>query len=64
MLPQDDGVSRMLLVGLPTTIVAVGIGVSLLPGSYAAGLIQALATWTCMSLPLGVLIGHCVLGEE
>ena len=64
-MPQDeDTLSRMLLFGLPATIVAVGIGISMLPGSYAANVTDALATWACMSLPLGVLIGHCALGEE
>ena len=65
IMPQEeDSLSRMLLFGLPTTIAAVGVGISLLPGSYAAEVINALATWACMSLPLGVLIGPCTLSEE
>jgi hypothetical protein len=64
MPPEEDNVSRMLLFGLPATIAVVGIALSLLPTHYAMDVIDALTTWACMSLPLGVLIGHCALGEE
>jgi hypothetical protein len=64
-MPQDeDNPSRMLMFGLPATIAIVGIGVSLLPANYAVDVIGVLTTWACMSLPLGVVIGHCTLSED
>jgi hypothetical protein len=48
---------------LPIGIVAVGCGASLLPHGLIVEAAQVLATWLMLSLPIGVIVGHCILDE-
>jgi hypothetical protein len=35
-----------------------------LPSAVLADLLTVLTAWTCFSIPLAVIIGHCALSEE
>jgi len=45
-------------------IVSLGIGASFLSPAVVGQVAGAIAAWLSLSLPVGVLIGHCVLGED
>jgi len=36
----------------------------LLPVSVLALILTVLTAWTCASVPIGVLVGHCTLSED
>ena len=54
---------RITPVLLAVGIVAVGCGASLLPHRLVVEAAQVMAAWLTLSLPIGVLVGHCVLDE-
>jgi len=64
MLQTEDRLARMALIAIPAAIIGVGVGLSLLPRSFAAELLTLCLAWTSFSLPLGIMIGHCALGEQ
>lgn len=64
MLPAEDRRERLLLFCVPMLIVVLGCGCSLLPPAQVTGLLTILTAWTGFSIPLAVLLGHCVLSEE
>lgn len=53
-----------ILFCIPTLIVVLGCGASLLPAAAVDAALSILIAWTFLSIPLAVLIGHCVLSEE
>jgi hypothetical protein len=57
---RRDPVKQLLL---PLGIVAIGCGASLLPHHLIVEAAQLLAAWLTLSLPIGVVVGHCVLDE-
>jgi hypothetical protein len=57
---RRDAITPLLL---PIGIVAVGCGASLLPHGLIVEAAQVLAAWLTLSLPIGVLVGHCILDE-
>ena len=64
MLFAEDRPARITLVMVPIAIVALGCGVSLLPRDVVLQVFNVLAAWLTLSLPIGVLVGHCALGES
>jgi len=64
MSPAEDRQDRLLLVGVPALVALLGCGISLLPPAALADLLDCLTAWTCVSIPLAVLVGHCALGED
>lgn len=63
MPDTDDRPARIIRWLLPTTIILAGCGISLLPRHIAAELATIALVWLSMSLPIGVLAGHCMLNE-
>jgi hypothetical protein len=52
---------RILEVGGPILLVAVG---ACLLQSLPDGVLEFLTAWTLVSVPVGVVIGHCALSED
>ena len=48
---------------LPGITVAIGCA-CLLPVNILALILTVLTAWTCASVPIGVLVGHCALSED
>jgi hypothetical protein len=63
MSPMEDRLTRLTLALVPVVIVALGCGASLLPRDLVVRAIGALAAWLSLSLLIGVVVGHCALGE-
>lgn len=59
----DDRIARLVLWLVPTAIVVVGCGLSLLPQHVLMELVTFVLVWLSLSLPIGVLAGHCILSE-
>jgi hypothetical protein len=59
----EDRLARLILVLVPSIIVTLGCGVSLLPRDMVMQAINALTAWLTLSLLIGVVVGHCALGE-
>jgi len=57
----DGSVARMATLLLPAIVVATAIAVSLLPHVVVINLLTLLGIWLLLSLPIGVVAGHCVL---
>jgi hypothetical protein len=64
MSPAEDRRERLALFVIPALIVVLGCSVSLLPPAALAELLICLTAWTGLSIPLAMLIGHCVLSED
>jgi len=60
----DDRFARLTLVLVPTCIVILGCGASLLPHRILMELAECLMCWLSMSLLIGVVAGHCMLSES
>jgi hypothetical protein len=60
---MEDRLARLALALVPVVIVALGCGVSLLPRDLVVRAIGALTAWLTLSLLIGVVVGHCALGE-
>jgi hypothetical protein len=63
MSVADDRVARLILWLVPTATVVVGCGLSLLPRHVIIELVNIVLVWLSLSLPIGVLAGHCILNE-
>jgi hypothetical protein len=57
-----DRLDRLLLASLPA-IMALGGGIYLLPRELLMRATGLLTVWLTMSLPIGIVVGHCALGE-
>jgi len=55
---------KLILVCVPTLVALLGCGVSLLPPAVIDDMLSLLTAWTCLSIPLAVLFGHCALSED
>lgn len=64
MSGPEDRLVRLTLAAIPVAIVALGLGASLLPGDLVVQVACGLTVWLMLSLPIGVLVGHCILGED
>jgi len=60
MSGTGDRLVRIVSASLPVTAAAAA-GACLLPLDTLALILTALLAWTCASLPIGVLVGHCTL---
>jgi hypothetical protein len=62
---SSNGETRDLLILalVPTTITVLGCGLSLLPRDWVVQAIGVLIVWLTLSLPVGIAIGHCIIGE-
>lgn len=51
---------RIMCIASATVLAsALAAGACLLPFDTFAVIVTALTGWTCASLPIGVLVGHC-----
>jgi hypothetical protein len=57
---DDRPIGLVALLGTPVVVALSIFVVHLLPNSV----LTILMAWVVASLPIGVLIGHCVLSEE
>ncbi len=64
MSRAEDRRERLLLSFLPSLIVLLGCGASLVPHAALAQVLGFVTAWTCLSIPLAVLVGHCALSED
>jgi hypothetical protein len=60
MSPAEDRRERLMLFFIPALIVLLGCGMSLMPPVA----IVFLTAWTCLSFPLAMLVGRCVLNDD
>ena len=58
-----DRIERSIMFLVPAAIVTLGYGASMLPREMVLRAISALTAWLALSLGIGVVVGHCVLGE-
>lgn len=56
----DHLIYALCLLG-PALMVALAC---LLPINMLVLIVTVLTTWACASVPIGVLVGYCALGEE
>jgi hypothetical protein len=64
MSAADDRRERVILFCVPALVLLLGCGASLLPPATLSQVLSCLTVWTCLSLPLSVLVGHCALSED
>ncbi len=64
MSSAEDREQRVILFFVPVMVLLLGCGASLLPPATLSQVLACLTVWTCLSIPLAVLVGHCALGEE
>jgi len=62
MSVADDRFARFALVLVPAGIVVAGCAARLLPHNVIVELIEIAVAWLSVSVPIGVLAGHCMLG--
>jgi hypothetical protein len=60
MWSQDESPGVASIIGPPLIVAASVFVLHLLPGQV----LTILTAWTLASFPIGVLIGHCALGED
>lgn len=63
MSRTGDRLFRLASASVPATA-AVAIGACLLPPDTLALILTAVLAWTCASVPIGVLVGHCTLNGD
>ncbi len=51
------------LTVLAVTIAGLVLGLSLLPRDVVVHVISVLTAWLMLSVPIGIVIGHCVLDD-
>ena len=63
---MSDTGDRLLRIGsaLLPAIALTATAACLLPVDVLATILTVLTAWTCASLPIGVLVGHCALSED
>lgn len=64
MADIDDRRDRLVPVCLLASMVLLGCVLSLLSRGEIIDLLGFLVVWACLSVPLAVLVGHCILGED
>jgi hypothetical protein len=60
---SEERRDRLILALVPTTITVLGCAASLLPRDLVVQAIGVLTIWLTLSLPVGIAIGHCMIGE-
>lgn len=60
----EDRLEGMLLICIPMMIVLLGCGASMVRPHVLLAVLDVLTAWTCVSIPLAVLFGHCALNDE
>ncbi len=63
MTASEDRLARLTLALLPASIVAIGFCLSLLSRGIVDEVFIILTAWLAVSLPVGVVVGHCTLSE-
>jgi hypothetical protein len=63
MSTVGDRLVRLILALVPAVIITLGCGASLLPRELVVRAISALTAWLMVSFLIGVVVGHCALGE-
>jgi hypothetical protein len=63
MSSAEDRLARSTLALVPVIVAVLGCGVRLLPHDLVAQAITVLSVWLMLALPVGVIVGHCALGE-
>lgn len=64
MPAAEDRRDRVISFCVPAIVVLTGCGASLMPPAMRSEVLEFLTIWTCLSIPLAVLVGHCALGED
>ncbi len=64
MSAAEDRFEKILSICVPVVVLSVGCGARLLPSTILYGLLTGLTLWTGLSIPLAILMGHCVLNED
>lgn len=57
---EAEPLGLVRLLGLPAVIAASVVALRMV----SSDVLDILAVWTVASVPIGVLVGHCVLREE
>lgn len=63
---MSDTVDRLVRIAsaiVPAIVIGTA-GACLLPVDTLALILTVLTAWTCASVPIGVLVGHCALSED
>jgi hypothetical protein len=60
----EDRLERLRLICIPMMIVLLGCGASMVRPHVLLEVLDVLTAWTCASVPLAVLFGHCALNDE
>ncbi|HEY2618866.1 MAG TPA: hypothetical protein VGI78_16120 [Acetobacteraceae bacterium] len=63
MSTVGDRLIRFILALMPAAIIALGCGASFLPRELVVRAISAMTAWLLLSFLIGVVVGHCALGE-
>jgi hypothetical protein len=63
MSARNDRFDRLMLWLVPAAIVVIGCSAGLLPHHAIIRLIEFVVAWLLLSVPIGVVAGHCVLSE-
>ncbi len=63
MVQTDERLLRLALPVLAVTIAGLVLGLSLLPRDVVVHVISVLTAWLMLSVPIGIVIGHCVLDD-
>lgn len=64
MSADEERLERVILICTPMLVVLLGCGATLLSPAMLSEVLFYLTVWACLSIPLAVLVGHCVLSEE
>jgi hypothetical protein len=57
---DDESLGLIAMIGVPVLLLASVVALHALP----CQVLTILTAWILASLPIGVLVGHCVLSEE
>jgi len=63
MTLPDLRAARLAIVLVSGFIALIGYRVDLLPRELVISALTVLTAWLSLSVPVGVLVGHCVLSE-
>lgn len=58
-----ERLGRLTLILLGAVVVTAGWGVSRLPQDLVIQIASVMAGWLTLSLPIGIIVGHCILDE-
>lgn len=60
MPATGDSLAGPLMIGASLLVITIAIALNFLP----TGVAMLIAAWMVLSVPVGIAVGHCALGEE